>query len=834
MKQRAPFIWTSQQAIDPMGHLASFFGTPARTDGKNRWQLFRRVIKLTEAPASSNVSITMDGRYQLYVNGCRVGRGPVRSTPLDQKYDQYDIAPYLNVGRNVVGVIAHVFGEDKSWYESVKGMWQPSFGDGALWVDGDVVESDLEWRTLSCAAWNSDAPAANHGLGFIEQFDARQFPDNWLDSDFDDAGWDNVHILETGGGGPEAFFGGLRNVPFPILTKNPIPPLTEESVGVGEPYWIKGLKTDAELPLYRRPYEEQFTALPDGAVTQTGDGWHIRTDGDTGVIMLFDLGKLHTGTISFELEATGGEVLDFVVNEQLPGEWETGGPAADARIDRQELLGLNAHVTSYTARSGHQRYERFLWQAVKWLQISIRNAPDGVTLRNVAVVQTHYPVVEAGRFAASEAMLTQLWSTGAYTLKLCMHDGWEDCPSREQRQWLGDATVENLVGHAAFGPSIIPLNAKFLRDVAASQRTDGLTQMFAPGNHSTNGLLIPDWTLQWILNARDHLRWAGDLETVEAIFPSIQKALAWFESLLNSNHLVADMPYWHFMDWAGVGRHGEALTLNAQLAGCFDAAAAMADALEMPRAAIRYRMRADAICTALNARHWDTSRQIYVDCVDPVTGAQEPRVSQHGNAAMVLWGRAPQDRWPAIMERIGDATRLTFTAAPPIAPTGEALDPMEGVVLANTFYSHFVQCAFVRAGRSDLLLDLLRRRYGPMLARGATTLWESFEPTASLCHGFSATPTYQLVTGLLGLQPDSDGFGSLRIAPLPTQVDWLEATLPTVNGEINARMERQGKRWTMLATFPTDMPFQWVTPSGFSLIGGPLSGVGGTHRWVLQ
>ena len=67
-----------------------------------------------------------------------------------------------------------------------------------------------------------------------------------------------------------------------------------------------------------------------------------------------------------------------------------------------------------------------------------------------------------------------------------MHDGWEDCPSREQRQWLGDATVEFLVGQAAFGPSVNALNRQFLHHAAESQRPDGLTQMFAPGDHHTD------------------------------------------------------------------------------------------------------------------------------------------------------------------------------------------------------------------------------------------------------------------------------------------------------------------------------------------------------------
>jgi alpha-L-rhamnosidase len=831
-RNRAPFIWIDTQPIDPMGHLASFLGKAPRDDGLNRWYLFRNVMALDQPVKSAPTRITVDGRYKLFVNGAFVGRGPVRSTPFDQKYDCYDLASYLKPGRNIIGVLIHVFGEDKSWYEQVRGMWRPAFGDGGLWIEGAIVSTDKDWRAIKSDAWDCTTPPANHGLGFIESFDARTFPEDWLSDDFDDSHWHSATILKVGGGGPEAFFGGMQTVPFPLLFPNPLPPLAREFVPVALPYWIKRLG-GSDLPIFRRPYEEVLLPLADDKVSETGDGWHIRTGTDDGVVMLFDMGKLHTGSVCFTLDAAGGEEIEIAVNEQLPGEWEEGGPTIDARITRREVLGLDAHVTRYTARPGLQNFERFEWQAVKWLQISIRNAPNGVTLSKLGLMQTHYPVEEIGEFTCSDPMLTQLWSTGAYTLKLCMHDGWEDCPSREQRQWLGDATVENLVGHVAFGPSVIPLNAKYLKDAAASQRTDGLTQMFAPGNHGGNGLLIPDWTLQWILNAREHLRWAGDLETIEAIYPSIQKALAWFEAQINDHGLIADMPYWHFIDWSGVGRHGEALPLNAQLAGCFDASADMADALQMSRAASRYRASAIAICESLNNRHWDEARGIYVDCVDPLTAFQELRVSQHGNAAMILWGGAPENRWRRMIERVSDPARLTFTAAPPIAPQGETLDPQEGVVLANTFYSHFVQCAFIKAGRADLVLDLIRNRYGPMLHKGATTLWESFAPTASLCHGFSATPTYQLVTGLLGLQPSADGFASVRIAPLPTDLSHVECRIGTVVGELTARLDRNDQGWTMKASLPDTMAFHFVTPHGFARVSGLESGLGGTHEWHL-
>lgn len=832
MRPRAPFIWTIRQPIDPAGLLAVALRARAREGAKNRWLLFRRVIELATVPTSAPTHVTVDGRQQTFVNGVRVGRGPVRCSPLAQKYDTFDLAPQLRPGRNVIGVLVHVFGQDTSWYERVRGLWQPAFGDGGLWVDGDLVQSDLEWRCLECAAWDSSTPPANHGLDFIESFDARAFPAGWLDPDFDDGAWDPVQVLETGGGGPESFFGGLRTRPFPIVQPNPLPPLREERVRPERVLRVREAARADDLPVVRRAYEEVLGEAAPDAFTALGDGrWVVRTRPGHAVVATFDFGRLHTGHVAFALDARGGEEIEIAVAEQLPGEWQPGGVAADARVARTPLLGHDAHVTRYRARPGRQRFERFSWQAVKWLQLSVRGAEQGLTLEDLAVVHTTYPFERGGRFTCDDPFLTRLWAIGAYTLELCAHDGWEDCPSREQRQWLGDATVEQLAAQVAFGPSVNALNAKYLRDVADSQRPDGLTQMFAPGNHGVDGLLIPDWTLQWILNARNHLLWSGDVETIEAIFPAIERALAWFTVQRNEHDLVADLPYWHFMDWAGVGRDGEACTLNAQLAGCLVAASEMAAAIERPRVARRCAELARRIRAALDTRHWDERRGVYVDCVDPASGVPAPRVSQHANAAMILWGGAPRARWARMIERISDPARLTFTAAPPIAPSGDRLDEQEGVVLANTFYSHFVQCALIAAGRADLVIALLRARYGPMLARGATTLWESFEPTASLCHGFSATPTYQLTTGILGLSPAADGFARLRIAPQPGGLGEVAGTLRTVRGPIEARLRSMEDALLMDAALPDDLDFVVEAPAGWSLADGAASGTGGRRAW---
>jgi alpha-L-rhamnosidase len=804
--RRAPFVWSARQQIDPAGLVRAFMQGRMRreSEGANRWFLLRRRFELAAAPEAGELRLTVDGRYQLFANGARVGRGPVRCDPLHQRFDRYDPTAWLRTGENVLALLVRVYGIDTAWYQTVKGLWQPCFGDGGLWCEGSLrvagrevlLQSDLEWRCLECPAWERETPRANWGLPAVEVCDARALPAGWTEPGFDDSGWDAVQELRSGGGPPDGFFGGMRTEPFPTLLPREIPFLEERPLAPERAVRCYAALPRPELPVDRRLYQEELRPAPEGLVEKPEalldagpDATLVRTGPGCDVSLVLDFGRIHTGYPRIELDARGGEVVELAVAEGIPGEWDEGGPREPLRLDRER--GHGAHLFRYTARPGPQRFESFEWKAVRWAQLTVRDAPEGLRIRHVGSLSTLYPVEERGAFECSDPLLDRLWEIGKYTLRLCMHDGWEDCPGREQRQWLGDATVEALVAQAAFGPSANALNRQFLVQAAESQRADGLTQMFAPGDHREHALLIPDWTLQWVLNAGDHWLYTGELDAIEAIFPAIERALAWFERQLGPNDLLCDTPYWHFMDWAALGRHGEAAAQNAQYAGALRAAARLARALESPRAARRYDALAARVAAALE-RHWDARRGVYVDCADPETGAQDPRVSQHANAGAILWDAAPPERWAGIAERIADPARLRFTAAPPIVPSGEAFDPERDVVLANTFYSHFVYRALAKAGRFDLALALVRQRYGSMLERGATTLWESFDPTASLCHGFSATPVYQLSTEVLGILPLEPGFRRFRFRPQPADLAFARGVFPTVLGDVCVAWERVG------------------------------------------
>ena len=452
-----------------------------------------------------------------------------------------------------------------------------------------------------------------------------------------------------------------------------------------------------------------------------------------------------------------------------------------------------AQVFRYIARPGVQRFERFEWSrgALRAGHGAQRAARPAHPPRRLDL----HPLSRPSRAAPSSAPTrcsTRLWEIGRYTLQLCMHDGWEDCPGREQRQWLGDATVEFLVGQVGVRPqrqrAQPPVPAPRRRE-PAPRRADADVRAGRP-SHQRDA----DSRLDAAVDPQRRAALAAtpaSSTSIEAIFPAIQRALAWFERQIDAHDLVADLPYWHFMDWAALGRHGEAATLNAAVRrrACAPRRALARGARVAARRAALRRRSATRIAAALDARHWDARRGVYVDCRRPGDRRARIRASRSTpTRAMILWDVAPRDALgvddrvhhrsgaPHLHRRAADRARTASRSIP--RPTSCSPTP-------STATSSTARSAAPAASISSL--RLMRERYGRMLARGATTLWESFEPTASLCHGFSATPVYQLSTEVLGVTPLAPGF-----APLPRRAAAGRPRLGARRRSDRARRHRGG------------------------------------------
>jgi len=769
--RRADWIWRARRLAQAGFRDAN----PPYAAERNRHVYFRKTFELPGEALSAGVHASADGRYRLFVNGEPVGFGPARFSADWPCADPYDLAPRLRPGRNVVAALVHSYGRDTSWYERPCGPASRIFGCGGFFLQGDVIlrsgesarlDTDSSWLHREARAWDRSAPGGS--LGFVEIYDARRDPRGWADQDFDDSGWKPASVLRVTG-----FHFSEDIVPFPVLFVRDIPAL---ATSILRPRAV-ALAAEVGDTIYR--LLACSLENPEALLAEAGEAL-VRTAGSRGLLLVLDFGQTVFGSPRLDLEAPAGMTIELTYGDEL---------AQDGRVrPTPGIPGFDVTPEHrYIARAGRQSWERFEPAGFRYLQAIFRDAAGSASVASLSVVERRYPAPLTGRFRCSDELLTRIWEAGARTLALCMHDAYVDCPSREQRQWVADASLEALVNYALFGDAA--LAARFLRQVAQAQRADGRTPMCAPGDFSAADFLsIPDFTLAWILAVDRHQLYTGDSDLAHELFPAVQRALAWFERWLDADSLLDRVPGWVFLDWAEHDKRGEVTAVNAFFVAALRAAARIARLGETAGEAERLDQLGDCVAAAVNERLWDERRGVYADARHD--GALGRRVSQLANAAVIADRIAPPERWPRILASILDPARVTRTRRRPTeGPT--PFDEETGVVEAQPFGSHLLHRALAAADGHGALLDHIRSRWGPMLESGST-FWETWEVAGwdSRCHGYSATPSFDLSTDILGVAPISPAFARFRIAPHPAGLSWAEGVFPTPRGNI-------GVSWNM-------------------------------------
>ncbi len=806
--RKAEWIWRPRPSLRPFAGLP--FTSPDYEQDRNLYVYFRRRVDLTDAPARATAHVSADGRYLLYVNGTQVGRGPARCDPLWQYYDSYDLAPLLRAGTNLIALLVHSYGRDMAWYQLPRGEWARAFGCGGLFFQCDIerpdgtsiaVHSDGSWRCRVADAWQRDVPAG--AVGFPEVHDARREPLGWTGPDFDDKDWEAADALRR-----QAFNRGPDVRPFPVMVPRDIPFLLEEerlpvagaSCGEGaEPESLEDVAGSAVAEKLQ-PLDRCQVTCPEALLSGDGSHAEVRTAAGRNVAIVLDFGRTVSGYPHLVLDGPAGAVVDIAYSERL-----TDGLVEVSRASA--VTSQNVH--RLILREGVQTWEQFQWAGFRYLQLIIRSCDRPLRLLKAAVNFTSYPVDRRGSFACSDPLLTRLWEVGADTLQLCMHDGYEDCPSREQRQWVGDAYVEMLVNFAAFGDT--RLAAKLLRQVAQSQRPDGMTHMATPGDVPGAWTeFIPDYCLYWVMAIAEYACYTGDTALAKELFPSVARAMAWFERHLDEHGLLASVPGWLFIDWAEVDRWGECAALNAIYCHALGHAAQIARWCGARGEAARYKALAARVRRALNRRLWDDKRGVYVDA--RADGRRSRRVSQQTNALFIAYDIAPQERWPRILAAVTDEGRLRVTSTGPGDPAVRDFDEERQVVLAQPFFMHHLHRALAMAGEHRLLVDNIRRRWGAMLEAGATTFWEHWHGKDSQCHAWSATPTFDLSTEVLGVAPLEAGFRQFVVAPKPAGLSWARGVFPSVRGDIAVSWERRPGSFRLTVDVPPETTARILVP----------------------
>lgn len=413
---------------------------------------------------------------------------------------------------------------------------------------------------------------------------------------------------------------------------------------------------------------------------------------------IFDLGREEAGYLNLTLLCEKDETVTLSYGEHL----------CDGEVRRK--IGDRDFSLNFYCKAGENHFEnRFIRLGGRYLQVS-----GSCEIREIGLVPVLYPLTEKPRFLNGTD--GRIYDTCVRTLRLCMHEHYEDCPWREQALYVLDSRNQMKCGYVAFEET--DFQKQMLLFMRNGQNPDGMLDLTFPTRMTC---AIPSFSVMYPVSVYEYAEATGDTSLIPDVLPTIRKIIALFEGHIDDTGLIANPGNgrWNFYEWIPEncdrpeGEHD--LILNTMFILALRCYKKLCD-------------RAGEPCTVNDG---DLAAAVIRHLFDGETGLfrnaleGEPAYTRLGNAVAVLCG-------------LGDER------------TARAVKLCEGLSDATLSMQGFIYDAVLQAfpDEGEFVLNDIRKNYGYMLEQGATSFWETivgqsdFGNAGSLCHGWSALPIY--------------------------------------------------------------------------------------------
>ena len=767
--------------------------------------LLRRSFELKESAAEARLRLFAEAGYVLYVNGRWVGRGPTHRHPHRLPVEGYDIAEHLRAGKNVIAVLVFLPGEAFHHYVP-NGYPGLSLSLNGRRADGEAMSivSDAQWRCTADSGWSADVPRRSWATSHLEVYEASKGQPGWQAIKFDDSQWpfavevapptDHPEISFIDAGLP-ALKGEFIAAQSRTFVGTPTAERFEIHAGLGTADWGKALTAvEAAVP---SPVQAE------GQLDSDGGGLSFDFTGageDAAVTVEFDLGAQFTGHAEVVFESDSSGTVDVGWGE---------------RLDEGRVAVLQKGATyadRVIAEPGVTEWQPYQFNAGRYLRLDLRGFTGRVDLKRVGWFATEPDLSwDHGQFSSSDALLNRIFETAARTVRVGTQEALMDCPTRERATYLADGLptaywIALLTGDARHWRHLLiegfaRLSSEGLpRSTTFSGRFDTLLDF---------GLLAVAW-------ADLYLRFSGDQQTLRQILPALRANVEYFNSRVDERGLFdwawngplavhqweqkfettrfsmddrlnlfidhAGMG-WHNIGEPGIDRRGFNAAINLLRIRAMAGLANIESQLGNDENAKAWKQKVDWLTSSARDAFVDPQTQQWRD--GELDGQRLEQLSQQTNT-WALWSRAAApDNAPQLADDILDADRKTWAQNGP-------------------YFLMYLFPELQRLGRTHQALEMVREKFGDMVERGATTVWETWagDDHDSRCHPWSAAVAQFLLCGVAGLPSGLESDGQRTLRPRPDLVEELTAQSCLAEGGYRIEWAVQGESVEPSGTVP--------------------------------
>lgn len=621
---------------------------------KDQKVVFRKKFTVTCIAEEVWAHIACDTKFWLWINGKMVVfEGGVfrESRPGCGYAERVNLAPYLQEGENILAALV--------WFYGNGGRNNTNSGEAGFIFKCDTlgVCSDSSFLAMNHPAYVPTQPPYPAHLFGGENigFDAnRDFGDYTL-ADFDDSGF---------------------------------APATEYPNQV----WGDSLESGLPLLAVYPKTEVSFMETESGAIAKLPYAMAL--------------------TVSFEVEAQGGELIDVRTDRYAVN----GGPG-------DEAYTFNSQRLEYTCKPGANEFECLMYLYGEEIIMAF---PESVKLKKLYFTESGYDTKQVGSFVTENPLFNRLMEKCIRTLYVCMRNNFMDCPDRERGQWIGDVSVQVPQVFFVFDDAAKKLLKKAVEDFIYLRKGDVLVGN-VPGQHFSE---LPGQSLVAISEyglIGEYYHYSQDPEIPELVLePAVNYLKLW--ELDDEGLLIPRKGNWYWFD--------HRYNVDAPvLENCMYVAAAKY-ALKMAELSGNHNFdsflneRIETLTQSIERKFWNGKYYTSGTIVD-----------DRANAIAVLSGICPKDRYEKVM-------KILVT-----------------VYNSTPYFERFVLTALCEMGYIHHAYQRMMTRYYPLIINENSTLWEDFYLLGTRNHAWSGGPLEIAFKYILGLKTE-DGFKTYSMAPV--------------------------------------------------------------------
>jgi len=362
-----------------------------------------------------------------------------------------------------------------------------------------------------------------------------------------------------------------------------------------------------------------------------------------------------------------------------------------------------------------------------------------------------------GSFECDDPLVNQIWDTAAYTIRLCIQNGYFwDGIKRDRLVWIGDLYPEMRAAQCIFG------------DIPETENSLKFVQEQTPLPKWMNN--FETYSLWWLIILADEFNVSGDKARFADYLPYTKALIKQFSDFVAEDGSTKFR--WDFIDWPS--HYTEGQPIQKLYDSACGAGYLMTIAMRKIREFLAAYKEDASICDDILAR----------------LSKKERVVGQYKQiAGLGVWAGDVSENNKEVLLRGG----------------------AKGM---STFMSYPILSGVAAYGEYEAAFNMMKEYYGGMLSVGATSFWEDFDLAwlencgridempqegkkdihgdygaycykgfrHSFCHGWSSGVIPYLIETVVGIKTEGAGMRRIKIQPHLSGLKHVKANFPTPYG----------------------------------------------------